>query len=118
MLSKILGTLSVLGGLLWLVKPEALKNRLTRKMDRTLRRVIFLFIVVFGFLIIVSVIKSPGLLSKAVGVIGLVITVKGIQLITSKASGKMSEWLSGKSMLFFRIWAAAICVFGIMLILS
>jgi len=118
MLSRILGIITIFTGLLWLVKPEILKNRLKKKMNRKLRLAIFGFVVAFGFLIIGAVFKIPGVLPKIAGIIGLIIAIKGILVITSKASERMLEWLGGKPIIFFRVWAAFILATGLILVLS
>ena len=118
MLSKIVGIIGIFTGLLWLMRPEALKNRLKRKMSRKLKLTVYCFIIIFGLLIIGSALGAPGILGKAVGIIGLIITIKVIMLITSKTSEKMSEWLADKPLKLYRIWALAIVAVGVMLILA
>ncbi|MBL7156906.1 MAG: hypothetical protein ISS92_01955 [Candidatus Omnitrophica bacterium] len=118
MLSNILGTISIITGLLWFFKPEGLKNRLKKKMNRKLRFIVFGFIIVFGFMIIGSVIGTPGFLPKLVGIIGIIIAIKGILLLTSKTSEKISDWLGERPLVFFRIWALVVLAIGMMLILA
>lgn len=118
MLSKVLGIITVMAGILWLLKPETLRNRLKKKTNRRLKLVVFGFIITFGFLIIVSVIKTPGLLPKIIGIAGMIVAIKGILLIASKASEKALDWLGDKPLLFFRIWALCILIIGIMLLLA
>jgi len=117
MLSKLLGIIGILTGLLWLIKPEALKNRIKKKINRRIRLIVFIFVIMFGLLLIGSIIRAEGFLPKFIGTIGIVITIKGVLLLTSKASGKILEWLQGKSLLFFRMCALFIFVMGIMLFL-
>jgi len=116
MLAKILGILWIGLGLLWLLKPAALKNRLQRKMNRKMRFVVYGFILVFGFLMIGSVIKTPGLLSKAIGVIGMIVAIRAIMLITSKTSEKVFEWWGNRPLGFYRIWALCMLIIGGMMI--
>ena len=118
MLSSILGAISIIAGALWLFKPDSLKNRLKRKMSRKLKFVVYIFVIVFGFLIIGSVIGAKGILPKVVGILGLIIVIKGILLFTSKASEKISDWLAAKPLVFFRILAFIVLAMGIMLILA
>lgn len=117
MLSKILGTIGILTGLFWLIKPEALKNRIKKKINRKIKIIVFIFIIAFGLLLIGSIIRAKGFLPKFIGTIGIVITIKGILLLTSKASEKILDWLQGRSLLFFRACALFIFVMGIMLFL-
>ncbi|MEA3306113.1 MAG: hypothetical protein U9R52_04795 [Candidatus Omnitrophota bacterium] len=118
MLSNMLGVIIIITGLLWLFKPEILRNRLKKKMNRKLKLIVYGFVIMFGFLIIGSVIKAPGLLPKIVGIMGIILAIKGILLITSKASEKMLNWLADRPLGFFRIWAFVILIMGIMLILA
>ena len=117
MLSKILGIIGILTGLFWLIKPEALKNRIKKKINRKIKIIVFIFVIGFGLLLIGSIIRAEGFLPKFIGVIGIVITVKGILLLTSKTSEKILEWLQDRSLLFFRACALFIFVMGIMLML-
>lgn len=118
MLSKILGIIGISIGLLWLARPEALKNRLKKKMNRRFKFIIYGFIIMFGFLLIGSVIGAPGLIPKIVGIIGMIVVIKGILLISSKASDKMLNWWTNRPLVFFRLWALCIIAIGIMLILA
>lgn len=118
MLSKILGVATIMMGLLWLAKPQVLQNRLKKKMNRNLKFTVFGFVIVFGFLVLGSVIKAPGLIPKLIGIVGLVIAIKGIRMFTSKASEKILGWWANKPLGFFRIWAAFILATGIALLLS
>lgn len=118
MLANILGVIWILLGILWVIKPEMLKNRLGRKMDRKLRRMTFIFVVFFGLMILGSVIKAEGLVPKIIGLIGIIITIKGILLVTSKTSEKLISWWAERSLVFFRIWGIIILTTGVMLILA
>lgn len=118
MLSNILGTIWVILGLWWIIRPQALKRRMQRKMNRKIRWIVFGFMIVLGFMMVGSVIRAEGLLAKIVGVAGLAISIKAIMFITSKTSGKMLEWLGERSLKFFRIWAAAILAIGFALIFA
>ncbi|MFC1480195.1 hypothetical protein ACFL5Y_01960 [Candidatus Omnitrophota bacterium] len=115
MLSKILGVIWIFLGVAWLVKPEMLKNRLKKKMSRRMRMVVNVFILVFGFLLIGSVIKTPGFITKVIGIIGLILTIKAIMLITSKTSEKVFEWWASRPIIFFRGWALFVLITGLML---
>ncbi|MFC1548730.1 hypothetical protein ACFL5E_02075 [Candidatus Omnitrophota bacterium] len=115
MFAKILGVIWIILGILWLVKPEMLRNRLQRKMTRKMRRTVFVFLLVFSFLIIGSVFKVPGILAKIIAVIGIVMAIRAIMLITSKTSEKVFEWWAGRPVLFFRIWGGFVLATGLML---
>ena len=118
MLAKILGTIWIILGLLWLIRPQILQNRLKRKMDRRFRWTVYFALLAFGILMAGSVIKLPGFLAKIVGIIGIIIAIKGILLMTSKASGKMLEWCAGQPIIIFRAVALVFLVVGIMMVMA
>ena len=94
MLSKILGVIWIILGLWWVVKPEALKNRLKRKMSRKVRWMVFIFVIIFACSMIGSVLKVSGLLPKIVGIIGpngsgKSTLLKILSRITPPSSGKI-----------------------------
>ena len=115
-MAKILGIIWVALGILWSAKPQLLRNRLMKKMNRKMRWAVYGFILMFIFLLIGSIIKAQGLLPKIVGLIGTVVVVKGILLIISKTSEKMSGWWAKRPLIFFRIWGLIILIAGILLI--
>ncbi|MGB2630502.1 MAG: hypothetical protein WBD24_02035 [Candidatus Omnitrophota bacterium] len=118
MLSKLLGIIWILLGILWLVDPQRLKTRLQGKMNRKMKRVVFGFILVFGLLMIGSVFRTSGILPKIIGIAGMVLVIKGIILITSKTSDKIFEWLGSRSLKYFRIWALVLLALGLMMIFA
>ena len=118
MLSKLLGIIWIILGVLWVAKPDILKNRLKKKMNRKIRWVVFGFIIIFGLLLVGSVIKAQGILPKIIGLVGIIITIKAILLLTSKTSEKIINWWAEKPLIFFRIWALVVLAIGIMLILA
>ena len=118
MMAKILGIIWIALGLLWSAKPQLLRNRLTRKMNRKMRWTVYGFMLMFIFLLIGSIIKAQGLLPKVVGLIGIIIVIKGIRLITAKTSEKMSGWWAKRPLGFFRVWGLIILVAGILLVLA
>ena len=113
MIAKIVGTFWIIFGALWIAKPQILQNRLKRKMTRRMRRIVFGFVIVFGFMLAGSVLKAPGNLHKIVGIIGLIITIRAIMLFTSKTSEKVLEWWADKPLMVFRIWGAVVLLLGL-----
>jgi len=118
MLSNIIGYISILLGVLWFIKPEALRNRLKKKINRKMKWVIYGFIIVFSIFLIGSAIKAQGLIMKIIALVGMFIAIRIIMMITSKTSEKMLEWLATRPVIFFRIWALFVILFGIMLIVA
>jgi len=118
MLAKIVGVIWILLGILWLIKPEMLKNRLQRKMTRRMKWIIYGFMFIFALSLVVSALKAEGLAYKIVGIIGIIIFVKIILLLMSKASEKFLGWWQERPLIFFRIFALLMLGAGIMLMLA
>ncbi len=116
MLAKIVGISWIILGFLWVLKPGALKNRLKKKMNRKMKWVVYGFILMFAFMLIGAIIKAQGFLPKVVGLIGLVVAIRSVTLVMSKASGKVSAWWEARPLVFFRIWALIIFATGIALV--
>ncbi len=116
MLTNIIGILWIIAGLIGVIWPLRVKKKLARKVTRRMRRVVFGFIIVFGFSLIISVFKTQGMISKIIGVVGLVLAIKGIMLLTSKASEKMLGWWSERPVIVFRIQGIVVLVIGVALV--
>jgi len=118
MYAKILGLIWMLLGVLWVLKPGTLKNRFQRKLTRKIKFIVYGSVLVFGFFLIASIVKIDGIYGKIIGIAGLLISIKVIMLITSKTTEMMFEWISNRSLLFFRVWGAVLLGMGIVLVLN
>ncbi|MDP8258689.1 MAG: hypothetical protein P9L90_04625 [Candidatus Aadella gelida] len=116
MLSKIVGTLWMMLGAFWLIKPGSLKNRLGKKMSKKFKRIVYGFVLILAFLMVGSVMKVPGMLAKILGIVGMVMAVKAIMLITSKTSETVLGWWADKPIIVFRVWAGCLVVMGVLML--
>jgi hypothetical protein len=117
-LSRIIGSIVMFLGILGVINPGGFKRRLVRKMNFRMKFIVYGFVLVFAVLILGSAITAESLMAKAGGIVGLIITIKVIMLITSKSSQKLSMWLDGKPLRFFRVWAVVVFVMGLMVYLG
>lgn len=118
MLSKILGIIWILLGLLWILKPQMLRRRLVRKTNRKIKWAVFVFTIVLAFSLIGMVFKAEGVLLRVVGLVGIFLVVKAILALTAKSSTKLADWANKQSLVFFRIWGAILLVIGIFFLLA
>ena len=81
-----------------------------------MRRTVFFFSLVFSFMMMGSALKVPGIMSKIVAIVGLLLAIKVIMLITSKTSEKVFDWLGGRSLIFFRAVALFIVTIGVIMV--
>ena len=116
-MAKILGIIWIILGILWAIKPAILRDRLKRKMNRRIKFIVYGSLILFGILIIGSVIKIPGIPAKIVGIVGIILVIKSIVLMLSKASEKLWEWWAKQPLIIFRLQALFLIIVGVMLVL-
>ena len=116
MLTKILGIIWVVLGMWWLLKPEALKKRLKRKMSRRLKWTIYGSVLAFALILIGSVMRTPGIIPKIIILIGAILAIRVITLFAAKTADKVLDLWADRPLNFFRIWALVTLATGIMLI--
>ena len=115
-MAKILGIIWILLGILWAIKPVILRNYIKKKISRRMKWVVYGFLLVFGFLMIGSVIKAPGILAKIVGILGILLVIKVVILMMSKASEKLWEWWLRQPLIVFRLQAVLLIILGILMV--
>ena len=118
MLAKILGWAWIIMGVLFILKPQMLKQRLEKKGVKKLKKIFFGIAVVLGFLLITLAWKSEGLLSKIVLILGILSIIKGFLFLNSKAADKMIAWSAKQPLLYFRLAACIHITIGLMILLG
>lgn len=116
MFAKILGYLWIILGIIFLIKPHLLRNRLQKKGIKKIRKFLFAGALALSSMILSIAWQSEGILGKIVFVFGLVGIFKSMFFLKEKTSQKLIEWLSKQPLKFFSIWAAAQIGFGVMLL--
>ena len=115
MLYKLLGCLWIVLGLLWLIRPAALRDRLKKKLNRKIRWIAYGFIAIFALSLIGSIIKAQGFFLKLIGIIGIIITIRAILLLTSKASERVLGKLAARPLWYFMVAGLLILAIGLIL---
>ncbi|MBN1871745.1 MAG: hypothetical protein JW800_04140 [Candidatus Omnitrophica bacterium] len=115
-MARLLGIFWLLFGIVWLIRPDILKNRLKRKMSRRIRWTIYGFLFFFGLIMIGSLIKAEGLLPKIIGILGVILVIKSTLLFLSKTSDRLWKWWAEQPLMIFRLQALIIIIVGAMLV--
>lgn len=116
MFAKILGWAWIILGIVFLLKPQMLKNRLQKKGRKKIRKYLFAAALALSSMILSVAWNSEGILAKIVFIFGLIGIFKSMFFLKQKTSEKLVEWLSVQPIKFFRIWAGAQICFGVMLL--
>ena len=116
MLAKILGYIFVLAGILFLLKPQILKNKLQKKGLRKLRKYMFFLLVFLGVAFIGVARNFHGLWAIVFTILGIIGIFKGIFFLKAKAADKLITWLAAQPLNLFRIGGCAYIILGIILL--
>jgi len=116
MLAKFLGWFFIAMGILFVLKPEILRNKLLKKSNKVLRRFLFSLSVVLGILLINISLRYHGILPKIIMVLGVMAILKGFFLFKEKAADKILEWSLSKSIMLFRIGGCFHIVMGVIIL--
>ncbi|MFH1359946.1 MAG: hypothetical protein ABIJ41_02795 [Candidatus Omnitrophota bacterium] len=112
MILKILGWIWILSGILWLIKPEYLRNRLKKKSYKQVRGWIFVLALAVGVLLMNAAGNLHGVLAKFIFILGLIAVFKGFFFLKAKAAVHIYDWFLKQPMKFFRLWAGIEIVIG------
>lgn len=115
MIYKIIGWFWIITGAYFLIRPRALMRRLQRKSKWRLRSFFFIAAFIWGLPLMTLAWKQEGIPSKIFLIIGLLIIVKGVFFLTSKAAIGIIEWSSQRSPYVFRLYAFIQIVLGMFL---
>ena len=117
MIATILGWVLIVMGTLFLLKPEALKNRLQKKGLRKMKRYLFLLTISVALLFIGAAGNIPGLWGKILLIFGVLGITKAFFLLKAKAAEKMMNWFFTKPLIIFRIGGCFYVLLGLILLL-
>ena len=116
MIAKIIGSIWIILGIVWLIKPEGLKNRLKKKMGRRAKWIICVAILILSFSMIGSAFGAPGMLPKIIAIIGIIMVIRIIIMVTSKTSEKIFNWWADRPIIVFRVWALIFLMVGVSMV--
>jgi uncharacterized protein YjeT (DUF2065 family) len=118
MIARIIGWLWIILGIISLIKPEFLKRRFQKKGLKKFRRIFFAIAFILGGYLILLSWRMPGLLSKIVMLIGIIIVFKGMFLLRAKTAEKIVDWFSNQPLTYFRLGGLLYVIFGIVILLA
>lgn len=116
MFAKIFGWFWIIMGILFLIKPAMLRNKLQKKSFKILKKYLFAIAIILGLFLIGVGLKHQGILSKIIMVLGIIGVLKGFFFIKSKAAEKIVGWVIKQPLSFFRIAASCYILLGILIL--
>lgn len=112
---KIVSWSWILLGLWWFLRPAGIKKRMKGEFRKTLGR-IFLLALVVGAGALFSAAKDVGGISGVIlFVLGIIVLLKGLVLLRSRARDVVFAWWSDRPLWFYRAAAVALIACGVFL---
>lgn len=116
MLAALLGWLFIIMGIIFMLRPQILRDKLCKKSYKIMRKYLLGLSVFLGILMIGAAWRYEGILPKIIMVVGIIAILKGFLLLKSKLADKMVEWLAKQPLIIFRIGASMHIAIGIVLL--
>lgn len=114
MFFKIVSLLWIALGICWIMRPQSLRRRFTKKVKKTRRKVLFLIALLAGGLFLSAAKYASGLLANVFLIAGVLGVIKGVFFLTSKAADRMLDWWAEKPLWMWRLWAACLVLVGLL----
>ena len=117
MIINIIGWIWLAAGIIFLIMPGILRWRIQKKGKKIIRRYLFAIAVLPAVLLLAIGFKAGGILPKAVMIIGLILLIKGIFLVKSKAGERIVGFLKKQPTGFFRLLALVQALIGLAVVM-
>lgn len=118
MLIKFIAWLWLITGILFFVWPQMLRNKLQKKTNKQIRRLLFALALIIGALLLNAGFKAEGLKAKLLMGIGIIGLLKAIFFLKAKAAEKILNWFLKQRLSFFRFCACVQIVIGVIILLA
>ncbi|MBU1853713.1 MAG: hypothetical protein KJ957_06700 [Candidatus Omnitrophica bacterium] len=112
MFFRIIGLLWIILGIWWIMRPQTLRRRFTRKVKKTRRKLLFLIIILVAGLFLSAAKYTHGILANVFLIAGILGIIKAIFFITSKSAERILDWWVEKPLWLWRLWAACFVLIG------
>jgi hypothetical protein len=116
MVIKIIGWIWLVSGIMLLIMPGILRWQIHRKSRKIVKRYLFAIALLPAMLLLAIGFRFSGTWPKIIMFVGLIILIKSVFMLKSKASGKIIDFLKKQPMMFFRLWALAQSIIGFAII--
>ena len=116
MLVKFMGWLLIISGVIFLIKPEALRNKLVKKGIKRLKKTLFLITFTVAILFITTALKMQGIMSKVILVFGIIGIIKAFLFLKEKTGQKMLDLAINMPIICFRIGGIFYIIIGVIML--
>ena len=112
MLLDLLGWFYIVTGVVFLIQPESMRNKIKKVGMKKLRKYFFALAFIIGSLLIKATWGLEGFLAKLFFVMGVIALIKGIYYLKGRTAEKVLDWWLAKDVSFFRTTAIIQIIVG------
>ena len=117
MIIKIIGWIWFSTGIILVLMPGILRWQIQRKGKKIIKRYLFAIALLPATLLVAIGFKISGITPKVIMIIGLMVLVKMVFSLKSKAAEKVVDFLRKQPAMFFRLWALVQALAGLAIVL-
>ena len=115
MFFKFVGILWIALGIWWIMRPQVIRRRFSKKVRKTRRKIIFLTALLVAILFFSAAKYAPGALGSIFLIAAVIVVAKTIFFLTSKGAEKIIDWWAEKPLWMWRVLAGCFVLIGILL---
>lgn len=115
MFFKLTGILWIVLGIWWIMRPQVIRRRFSKKVRKTRRKIIFLMAILVATLFFSAAKYTHGALANVFLILAFLGIVKTTFFLTSKGAEKILDWWAEKPLWMWRVWAGCFVLIGILL---
>lgn len=105
MFYNLAGTVGIFFGLWFLIRPDALKRRLQRKITVRFRWMVMGLLIFIALSMITASFRFTGVAPKVLALFGIILAIRLTVVLFGKGASQFLDWWAGQPIVFFRIAA-------------
>lgn len=117
MFTKIFGSIWIVAGIFFVLKPQMLKRSIQRKSLKRIRKYFIMAAILLGAMLISLGRRFHGPLAGVVVILGIISVVKGFFFVKAKSADKIVGWFAERPLVYFRIGGCFYILTGIAVLL-
>lgn len=116
MIIKIIGWIWLSTGIILLIMPGILRWQIQRKSKKIIIKYLFAIALLPATLLVAIGFRLNGIIPKVIMVTGLIILIKLVFSLKSRAAEQIISFLKRQPIIFFRLWAIVQALIGLTIV--
>jgi len=115
MFFKSVGILWIVLGIWWIMRPQVIRRRFSKKLRKARRKIIFLMAILVATLFFSAAKYAHGAMGNIFLIAAIIVVAKTVFFLTSKGAEKIIDWWAEKPLWMWRVLAGCFVLIGILL---